>query len=367
MIGVGGAVGAGAGRRPGPFAGFRPAPLFALRRLQARSAVRALRRDRWAWAVPPVAAALAVLVGMRLPASEPPGFGAGLLVETALGAAAVWVTLRLLDHADAGRTAEGCLGDRVLADRHAALWRCAQAAVVLPAPWLLVTAGAASASPMSGLRLAGAVAVGSVLAAVADAAAGRSSGYAAAVSATSASRAGRLSRRGGRLLATALLVAVGTAATALAHRNNPDAALAFALLGASGLVAGAALGAVDLPLLRFLGRQPTPLRDLLLRFAVAPALATGAGVGVAGLAAGLPAPAVGATAGAAALVLAAYACATVLHALGGKDRLAAAAAAMELALLAAVAATAAPAAPAWAVLRAVVLTSSARRRRWLEC
>lgn len=344
--------------------GFRPHALVSLRVIQARSALQLLRREAWAWIALPAAAALGVAVGRRLHALETPDAALAFGMEVVLAAGLGWTVAGAVARADAGRTAEGPLGEQVIGGRREALWRCGQAAVLVLPICALTILGVALDSPPSALRLAAAWLTGLALVGAVLVSAGLQR-WVREVQGGRSER--RSSRRTRRVVATLAILGLGALAAATARRNNADPTLAAAVLGACGLGAGAVLGAVDLPLLRLLGHEPPSLPSLLARFAGGPALATAAGVAAAGGPTGLDAVTVLALAAATALVTGAQAAATVLHALAGVGRFAQAAAAVDLALLVAVAAVAAPIAPVWAVVRTAMLTVSARRRRWLEC
>jgi hypothetical protein len=334
-----------------------------LRFLQARSVLRDLARERWAWVALPAAAALVVAAARRLRGVETRGPVLACAIEVGIGAGLAWIVLRALRRADAGRTIEGPLGDLIVGGRREALWRCAQGAALLLPLLTLAAAGMAPDAPLAGLRLACAAAVGACMTAgltLMGPVRMRSEGGAA-------TRTSRTPRRVMKVASAAAILVVGTLAALAARRNNADPLLATAVLGLSGLGAGGTLGATDLALLRFLGHEPSPLASLLTRFAGLPALATAGSVALAGVLVGLSAPTVFLVASATALVVAAYAAATALHVLGGMGRFASTAAAVDLALLAAVAAASVPLAPVWAVARATLLTTAARRRRWLEC
>ncbi len=165
----------------------------------------------------------------------------------------------------------------------------------------------------------------------------------------------------------ALLVALlGGAATALGVRNNPDPAVGSALLAMTGLGAGTILSAIDLSLLRFTATQPVRLGFLCAQFiALPPALAGFATAGI-GIAAGVPAGTSLLIAVGVGFVLLTYSGAVLLHALGGARRFPTTAAALDLAIAAVLGAAFVPLAAAWVLLRAVMLTAQARRRRWLE-
>ena len=161
------------------------------------------------------------------------------------------------------------------------------------------------------------------------------------------------------------LFLVGSAAARLALMNNPGPEIATAVLAATGLGCGALIGALDVEVLRFLGRTPANLASLLAASCLPAAVATSICLVGAGLVIGLGAALATAAALAVLTILGGAFGLTALHALGGHPRFARIAAAIDLVLVAAVVVTFAPAAPVWVIVRAVLLWRSAERGRWL--
>lgn len=172
-------------------------------------------------------------------------------------------------------------------------------------------------------------------------------------------------RRSTTIVVSVLVLILGSVAARLALANNSDPKVALAVLAAAALTCGGSIGALDVELLRFLGRTPMGLGRLVAASCLPAAALAAIALAGAGLLIGLdPVSAVG---GALAVFgcLAAATGLVALHALAGPPRFAHLATAIDLALVAAAVVTFAPAAPVWIAVRTALLWRGAQRGRWL--
>ena len=162
------------------------------------------------------------------------------------------------------------------------------------------------------------------------------------------------------------LAITGGFATALAIRNNPDPNVGSGVLGVAGLVGGIILASLDLSLLRFAGREPRSLLNLIMNFALASPVVVMICVLIIGALAGVSITTALAIALGVGMVIFAYSTTLVLHALGEASRFSSFTAGVELTIVLIIMAVFAPLAFVWTIARGVMLARAARRLRWRD-
>ena len=345
--------------------------LIRLRRMQLSGVARQAARD-------PVGAAtlafllLGLVVGLRSALTREPANTAwrfGLELAATAGMAAV--LHRAVVGPDGARLTSGPLHPVLVRAGVLASWSRLQVLVLVGAPAAVL---ASTLSPDVGRALA-------LLAATACGVGTVPPSRGTVASATNASRAsargsltgpllvartqalGRGSRSTPVLLAVGFVV-LGAGAGRLALLSNPGPQIAGVVLAVAGLAAGSVIGAVDVGLVRFLGRTPVRLASLLAASCLPGAACAATALVAAALLIGLGPAFAFATADAVGGALASTAGLSALHALGGRPTYARLAALLDLALIGLV--TFAPAAPVWAAVRTASLWRAAGSERWLS-